>query len=302
VRDALGDACELGYDTVSFSGGEPFLDPELPVLARYARDLGMRVTVTTNATVLTNRRLDKVASWLTGVAVSVDGPPAQHNQLRGTFWAFDRMQAGLAALRRRQITFGLIHTLTNTSIQHLPWLADFALAEGARLLHIHPLELTGRAAPELTDLHLATAPLERAYLAALFLAAAHRDRLTVQFDALLRAEILNHPEVLHLPSRGAGEGRADLPQILVIEPDGAVVPVAWGFSRRYAIASLTSERLSTGFSRWLTDGRAPFTSLGQQVFHMIETTPDLTVVNWLEWLVAQSHATGQRAPQPVHPA
>jgi Fe-coproporphyrin III synthase len=289
VRDALDDARKLGYDTVSFSGGEPFIDPQFPVLARHAGSLGMRVTVTTNATALTDRRLDQAASCLAGVAVSVDGPPGQHNQLRGTPWAFDRMKDGLAALRSHQIPFGVIHTLTTTSIRHLPWLTDFALAEGAILLHIHPLELTGRAAPSLAELHPATGPLERAYLTALFLAAAHRDKLAVQFDALLRAEILNRPELLCLPGGATDQGPGDLPPTIVIQPDGTVVPVAWGFSRKYAIASLRSERLAAGYAHWLTGGRDAFTRLGRQVLQVVETTPDLTVVNWLEWLVAASH-------------
>ncbi len=39
--------------SVSFTGGEPTLIPELPALIRYAKELGMRVNLITNGTLIT---------------------------------------------------------------------------------------------------------------------------------------------------------------------------------------------------------------------------------------------------------
>lgn len=265
------------------------MDPHLPLLAQHARSLGMRVTATTNATVLTDRRLDEVMSSLAGIAVSVDGPPDQHNKLRGTPWAFDRMLEGLATLRRHQIPFGLIHTLTTESVEHLPWLADFAADQEARLFQIHPLELVGRASSSVAGLHPAKV-LARAYMVALFLAAAYRGRLAVQLDAFLRSEIVSHPEMVYAESSCRGSGCEDLPRTLVIEADGTVVPVAWGFSHRYSIASLQDERLGTGWLRWAATRQVAFRNLSSLVFDMIERNKEVTVVNWLELLVAGSNS------------
>src|SRR5450759_5399538 len=142
---AVSDAADMGYETVAVSGGEPLLYQELDVLLTHAKRCGMRTTVTTNGTLLNTKRLDKLQSCLDILAISLDGPPDMHNEIRQSPLAFDRLLRGVEHVRSLGLSFGFIHTLTKQSWTHLLWLADFAAQQEASLLQIHPLELSGRA-------------------------------------------------------------------------------------------------------------------------------------------------------------
>ena len=75
VTRTLDELAALGCRKVHFSGGEPTLRPDLPDLIAHARRLKLRVTLTTNGTLLTRdlaRRL--VKAGLNSVCVSIDSP------------------------------------------------------------------------------------------------------------------------------------------------------------------------------------------------------------------------------------
>jgi uncharacterized Fe-S cluster-containing radical SAM superfamily protein len=104
--DTARRACEefagLGGRQILLTGGEPFLDPELPVLvdaaARWAP-----VTMLTNATIIgrgsRRRMLDALDPARVTMQVSLDsGTPELHDRHRGA-GAFDRARAGIALLR-----------------------------------------------------------------------------------------------------------------------------------------------------------------------------------------------------------
>jgi hypothetical protein len=104
--DVARRACEefagLGGREILITGGEPFLDPDLPdligVAARWAP-----VTVLTNAMVLgrgsRRRMLDALDPARVTMQVSLDsGTPALHDRHRGA-GSFQRARAGIALLR-----------------------------------------------------------------------------------------------------------------------------------------------------------------------------------------------------------
>jgi MoaA/NifB/PqqE/SkfB family radical SAM enzyme len=92
----------LGCRKVHLSGGEPTLRPDLPDLIAYARQLKLRVTLTTNGTLIT-RDLAKrlVSAGLNSVCVSIDSPVRSvHDQMRGAPGSFRQTVAGVRELRR----------------------------------------------------------------------------------------------------------------------------------------------------------------------------------------------------------
>src|SRR5215207_7153919 len=52
-KETLTDLAELGCKKIHFSGGEPMLRPRLAELVDHSSNLGMRVTMTTNGTLVT---------------------------------------------------------------------------------------------------------------------------------------------------------------------------------------------------------------------------------------------------------
>jgi MoaA/NifB/PqqE/SkfB family radical SAM enzyme len=90
---------ELGVRWVVFTGGEPQINPQMIFLAKILRNEGIRVTMLT-AGLLLKSHAQSVAANVDDVIVSLDGPPAVHDQIRRVPRAFAQIESGLAALRK----------------------------------------------------------------------------------------------------------------------------------------------------------------------------------------------------------
>ncbi len=83
---------------VVLSGGEPLLHSDLAALAGLLRGERIRVTLLTAGLVL-DRFARAVAEGVDDIIVSLDGPPAVHDDIRRVPRAFDRLAAGVRAVR-----------------------------------------------------------------------------------------------------------------------------------------------------------------------------------------------------------
>jgi MoaA/NifB/PqqE/SkfB family radical SAM enzyme len=284
----------MGYQVISFSGGEPFLYSGLCEVLRHAKSLGLRTTVTTNGYFLQPRRLEPLQNFVDVLAVSLDGPPELHNRLRGSERAFDRLCAGLKSLRTSGLNFGFIHTLTQETWEHLAWIAEFAAASGARLLQLHPLEMAGRAEERLGALCAEEDGLAKAYLVATALAAKYSGTMTVQVDLLHRDQVMRAPALVYaneLPGGWDAIAPADLLGLIVVEADGAVVPISYGFSRRYQICSLNTQGLNEGWQSFLHEGYPEFRRLCRELFEEVTSPGQRPLFNWHERVVARSRSS-----------
>jgi Fe-coproporphyrin III synthase len=99
LKQQLSGFRELGVRWVVFTGGEPQMNPQMIFLAKILRNEGIRVTMLT-AGLLLESHAESVAANLDDVIVSLDGPPAVHDQIRRVPRAFAQIEAGVAALRR----------------------------------------------------------------------------------------------------------------------------------------------------------------------------------------------------------
>jgi MoaA/NifB/PqqE/SkfB family radical SAM enzyme len=291
VCRAIRDAAVLGYRIVSVSGGEPFMYGGLLDLLKCARTVGMGTTVTTNGFFLDPENLAAVRDHVDLIAVSFDGPPELHNRIRASRKAFDRLAAGVNNLLAGGLNFGLVHTLTQESWEHLIWIAEFAAESGARLLQIHPLERAGRAGRAMPAASFTNDEINaRAYLLSTVLAAKYADRMTVQIDLLHRDQVLRNPDLIYGAPVGdaIGANPSELTRILVLETDGAVVPVAYGFARRYAICNITGGSIRESWPRYVDDGYPAFAALCRDAFDEIARDARFNLFNWYELIVARS--------------
>jgi MoaA/NifB/PqqE/SkfB family radical SAM enzyme len=198
-------------------------------------------------------------------------------------------------VRHAGIPFGFIHTLTQQNWEHLLWVAVFAARNGARLLQIHPLEVTGRAASQMTGDAPEDDVLAKVYILAFALAGRYGDTMKVQLDLLYRDHLREEPEMVYA---GKPESRLDQTAparvlgLLVLEPDGTVVPVAYGFSRRYQLGNVKEHRLVHAWSDYLANGFSAFRALCRSVWEEL-CAPDAPLLsNWHEVVVSRSHARG----------
>jgi sulfatase maturation enzyme AslB (radical SAM superfamily) len=289
----------MGYRVISVSGGEPFLYPELPELLAHARSLGLSTTVITNGFFLQPRWLQPVQGLIDVLAISLDGPPEMHNRMRRSPDAFDRVSAGLETLRALQMPFGIIHTVTSESLDHLLWLADFAASNGASLLQLHPLEMAGRAERELQSDAPEADVLSHTYLLTFVLAAQYQGQMSIHCDLLHSEYIQANPELIYAGNHYAGNHPepvsastatpASLLSLIVLEADGAIVPASYGFSRNYQLCNIHQQRLASVWPAFLEQTYPRFRNLCRELYDDILTGQSPALFNWHDTIVTRSH-------------
>jgi len=258
----------------------------LPDLLSAAKSLSLITTLTTNGSLLTRERLASLASYVDLFAVSVDGVEASHNRIRGSSRAFGAMRRGLAFLRDAGRPFGLIFTLTMHNLHELEQVAAFAAEEGAALLQLHPLEETGRAQIELKRSAPDDTELAYAFLEVARLRRRHAGRgLKIQLDVADRSVLRVNPERAFAHDALSSELAAQLPLAhlvapIVIEGDGAVVPLQYGFGRFYTIGDITRESLKDAAARWRQWAYEPFMALCRSVYDLHVAPGDQRFFNW----------------------
>jgi sulfatase maturation enzyme AslB (radical SAM superfamily) len=88
---------------VSWLGGEPLLWKPIERLSvQMVRELGLRVSATTNGTALrSDALLRSIANDFAEITLSVDGPQSFHDSIRGWDGGFERLRVAVACLRER---------------------------------------------------------------------------------------------------------------------------------------------------------------------------------------------------------
>ncbi len=88
----------LGVRWVVLTGGEPLMHSDVFSLCEPLRARGIRVTLLSSGLLL-DRFAAQLVRSVDDVIVSLDGPPAIHDQIRRVTGAFDRLQTGVEHLR-----------------------------------------------------------------------------------------------------------------------------------------------------------------------------------------------------------
>ncbi len=295
LKKTITDAHHMGYKIVSFSGGEPLLYEGLNEILAHAKSYDMITTITSNGILLDDKRLSAVEKYLDLVAISIDGTPSIHNEIRGSTKAFDQMVAGINNVKRTGLKFGFIHTLTKNSWDSLLWITKFAIMHNASLLQIHPLEIIGRA--NNTDM-ISIAPdedvLARVYLLNLALMNDYGNSISFQFDVFDRDYVIQHPELIYASDDKYddiqnGSKPADLLSPIIVETNGSIVPISYGFCKKYEICNLNTQSLSEGWSTYIKNKRYDaFRTLCKTVLKEIATPSMLPFFNWYELITRRS--------------
>lgn len=281
IAQAVRDAAAIGFDVLSVSGGEPLLYDGLDTVLAEGRANTMRTQVASNGWFLHENRFARVADLLDLVAVSMDGSRALHDRLRGSDQAFDRLLRGLAVLRDTGRPFGLIHTVTAANWRELFETAEFAADQGARLFQIHAIEAAGRAVTSAQWLLLNEEQIGLVYVIAALLKVEHQGPMFVQADLQHRDQIVESCAAAD-PSGTLGT--------LVLEADGTIVPLAYGFDRRFAICNIRERPLAEAWPLWVERTYPRFLALVEELRAELRAPDGPEVFNWFELMVARSGA------------
>ena len=141
----IDDLAGFQIPVLLFSGGEPLLRRDLFELASYAQDKGIRMTLSTNGTLITKETAAKIKkAGFSYVGVSLDGMEPVHDFFRGVSGAFQKTISGIRNLRETNQKTGLRLTLTEFTINQIDSLFDLIVAEGICRVCFYHLVPSGR--------------------------------------------------------------------------------------------------------------------------------------------------------------
>ncbi len=127
VLAMVGTLARLGARAVGFSGGEPLVRRDLPIIVAACRDHGLAVSIQTNGVLL--RRLLPGLDGLREVRVSLDGPRDAHDALRGA-GTYDAAVDAIRACRDRGLPVLATAVLTSRNVDRVDELLDIARGLG----------------------------------------------------------------------------------------------------------------------------------------------------------------------------
>ena len=111
---------QLGVRRVVLSGGEALMHSHLWELCAHLQRAGIGITLLTTGLLLA-RRAAQVVSYCDDVVVSLDGPAAVHNEIRNIPRAYEKLAAGVAAVKAAdpQVTVSGRCTVQRANYRHL---------------------------------------------------------------------------------------------------------------------------------------------------------------------------------------
>lgn len=142
----LKDLRTMGQPVVIMTGGEPLLREDIFHLARFGTDLGLRMVMAVNGTLLTPEIAQKLKdAGIQRLSISIDGPDApSHDKFRGQEGAYQGALAGMQAATDSGLDFQINTTVTRSNLDVIPQIQQKAEALGAVAHHIFLLVPTGR--------------------------------------------------------------------------------------------------------------------------------------------------------------
>jgi len=142
----LDQIASFGQPIIILTGGEPLLRPDIFDIASYGTNLGLRMVMAPNGTLITDENAKKMAeSGIKRISISIDGATREsHDRFRGVDGAYEGALRGIECARKAGIEFQINTTITKTNLDQIPIILKLAENLGAAAHHIFLLVPTGR--------------------------------------------------------------------------------------------------------------------------------------------------------------
>src|SRR5437764_2388730 len=141
----IEDLASINTPALLISGGEPLVRPDILDLAEYATALGVRVTFSTNGTLIDQKKAERLAKiGVTYVGISIDGGEERHDLFRGKAGAFQGAIRGIRNCRAAGIRVGVRFTVTQENLGELEGIFRLVERESIGRLCLYHLVYAGR--------------------------------------------------------------------------------------------------------------------------------------------------------------
>jgi 12,18-didecarboxysiroheme deacetylase len=120
-KNLIDDLAGFGVPVLLISGGEPLARKDLPELAAYAVEKGMRAVISTNGTLITPQMAGTLKNiGLSYVGISLDGMEEINDRFRGVKGAFRSALKGIENCKKAGIKVGLRFTINKINVGEIP--------------------------------------------------------------------------------------------------------------------------------------------------------------------------------------
>lgn len=141
----IDQLAEFRVPVILFSGGEPLMRKDFFTLAAYAKEKGIRPTLSTNGTLITPEVAQKIKDIGVGyVGISLDGLQDTNDLFRGVSGAFEKALAGIRNCRAVQQRVGLRFTISKNNYRDIPAILDLMEQEAVDRICFYHLVYSGR--------------------------------------------------------------------------------------------------------------------------------------------------------------
>lgn len=146
-QSVIDDLAAYGVPGLLLSGGEPLAHPRIFDIARYAKSKGLRLTLSTNGTLITPEKAAILKEiGFAYVGISLDGIGKTHDHFRGREGAFALSVQAFRNCRAVDQRVGLRLTLTKHTIGDLDAILHFIEEENIDRVCFYHLVGSGRGA------------------------------------------------------------------------------------------------------------------------------------------------------------
>lgn len=144
VFTVMDDLKRFAVPVPILSGGEPLLRPDLPDIARRAKQMGFYVGLSTNGTLIGRQNIGALAAiGFDYLGVSMDGIEQTHDRFRRKAGAFRASVEGIRHARDAGIKAGIRFTLTQDNAHDLPALLELMETERIDKFYLSHLNCAG---------------------------------------------------------------------------------------------------------------------------------------------------------------
>ena len=296
VLQAIADADALGIGTLYLTGGEPLLYRGFAeALAAASATAGLRTTVCTNGTMVSERIVTTLTGAGAEVNVSVDGSPAFHDAFRARRGAFAKTDRGVRMMSQAGIPITIVHTVLRDNLGMIADVAAWATEVGARRLLVQPLLRLGRG-DAIADRRLTVDQANELVLSVSDVANRYVGRLRCTMISPTLDHLRAHPCAAYV-CNGAGCHRRVAQEIkkIVVREDGAILPEVTNLDPRYAIGRVGDGPLSELCEAFFARGYAEFDAL-------CRTTYEELIPSWPSTLVPWDQLVADRSVRPLSEA
>jgi 12,18-didecarboxysiroheme deacetylase len=151
-KTLIGDLSRMGAPVMLFSGGEPLMRKDLPELAAYAVQKGMRAVISTNGTLIDSKTAKTLKDiGLSYVGISLDGTREINDSFRGVAGAFDAALKGIENCQKAGIKVGLRFTINRFNANEIPALFDLLEEREIPRICFYHLVYAGRGSNLIDD-------------------------------------------------------------------------------------------------------------------------------------------------------